>query len=66
MNLLILNLNLRLGSGVKEITKLKKDETWSQSVTRTAVDCPVFSLVLMYDEENNLGFADDYQHFNTS
>ena len=29
----------------------KKDESRSQSVARTAVDCRVFSLVLMYDEE---------------
>ena len=43
-----------------------KDETRSQSVARTAIDGRVFSLVLIYDGENNLGSADDYQHFNTS
>ena len=43
-----------------------KDETRSQYVTRIAVDGRVFSLVLMYDGENNLGFADDYQNFNTN
>ena len=42
-----------------------KDDTRSQSVTKIAVDGRLFSLMLMYDGENNLGFTDDYQHFNT-
>ena len=43
-----------------------KDETRSQYVTRISVDGRVFSLVLMYDGENNLGFADDYEQINNN